>query len=82
MLREIRREQKEKGHMVTYRCVVKMGHTGCGKYQERTIHVKARDILDALTKAKNWRGVKKGNLLNTGASVLVVQDTRAPRAKR
>jgi hypothetical protein len=67
--------------MVTYRCVVKMGHSGCGKYHEKTIHVKARDILDALTKAKHWRGVKKGNLLNTGAAVLMVRGAPVQRGK-
>jgi hypothetical protein len=75
-------EAKGEAAMDTYRCVVKMGHSGCGKYQEKTIHVHAHNIVDALKKAKHWRGVKKGNLLTTGASVLAVQETRRQKKFR
>lgn len=55
-----------------YRCVVKYGHVGSGKYLERKIYVHAKNTTEALTKVKHFRGVKKGNLLKNGASVLAI----------
>ena len=59
--------------MNTYRCIVKCGHVGSGKYTERAIYVKASTVTDAMTIAKHRRGVKKGNLFRTGSSVLAVE---------
>lgn len=59
--------------MSKFRCIVKFGHAGSGKYTERAIYIWATDSLDALCKAKTLRGVKKGNLLRSGASVLRVE---------
>jgi hypothetical protein len=58
-----------------YRCIVKCGHAGSGKYTERSVYVRASNIMDAMAKAKNFRGVKKGNLFKTGASVLTISPT-------
>ncbi|MBN1475510.1 hypothetical protein JXA47_02035 [Candidatus Sumerlaeota bacterium] len=58
--------------MNTYRCIVKFGHVGSGKYAERAIYVRARDATSAMMIAKNRRGVKKGRHLRSGASVLTV----------
>jgi len=55
-----------------YRCLVKFGHAGSGKYVEKPVYVRARDIMEALKRAKRCRGVKKGNLYRTGASVLQI----------
>lgn len=56
-----------------YRCVVKNGHAGSGQYTERSILVRAKSTVEALTKAKRFRGVKKGKLMKSGASVLSVE---------
>lgn len=56
-----------------YRCLVKQGHCGSGRYIERAILVNAKTTLEALDKAKRVGGVKKGRLLRTGASVLSVE---------
>ena len=56
----------------TYRCTVKSGHMGSGKYAERDVFVRAPDAARAFAKAKHQRGVKKGRLLRTGGSVLQV----------
>lgn len=58
--------------MNTYRCIVKYGHAGSGKYTEKSIFVKASSVTDAMVIAKSRRGVKKGNNFRTGASVLEV----------
>ncbi len=55
-----------------YRCLVKCGHVGSGKYVERKIYVRAKTTTDALNKVKHYKGVKKGNLLKNGASVLTI----------
>ena len=60
------------GHLHTYRCIVKCGHVGSGKYAERAIYVKAPTATDAMFIAKGRRGVKKGNQFRSGASVLTV----------
>jgi len=59
--------------MFTFRCLVKNGHCGSGKYTERTVFVEARSTFDAMQKAKRLSGVKKGRLLRTGGSVLSVE---------
>ena len=57
----------------TYRCLVKGGHVGSGKYVDRYVIVKARDVIEALAIAKRIGGVKKGHFLRNGASVLSIQ---------
>ena len=57
----------------TYRCLVKTGHVGSGKYFERCIYIKAANMLEALRIAKHSGGVKKGHYLQSGASVLSVE---------
>jgi len=56
-----------------YRCIVKNGHCGSGRYTERSVLVRAKSTVDAMRKAKYLRGVKKGRLLRTGGSVLSVE---------
>jgi hypothetical protein len=56
----------------TYRCIVKCGHVGSGKYTERAVYVRARNATEAFNKAKHQGGVKKGCLFRNGASVLTV----------
>lgn len=58
--------------MHLYKCVVKYGHNGSGKYLERALYIKARNIIEAMSLAKTHRGVKKGNLQRTGASILYI----------
>ncbi len=58
--------------MHKYKCIVKYGHIGSGKYLERAVYVQARSITEAMAKAKLLGGVKKGNLMKTGASILSV----------
>ena len=50
-----------------------MGHAGSGKSVERAIFVWARDPAEAMTKAKHFKGVKKGAMLRSGASVIAVE---------
>ena len=56
-----------------FRCIVMNGHAGSGNHTERAIWVRARSTFEALRKAKRVRGVKKGHLLRSGASVLRVE---------
>ena len=53
-----------------YKCIVKYGHAGSGKYVEKPVFVRAHNITEALDRAKRFKGVKKGNLFRNGASVL------------
>lgn len=62
--------------MKLYRCIVKFGHAGSGKYVERSIFVWAKDPADAMRKAKRYGGVKKGAMMRSGASVLAVEQAR------
>ena len=57
----------------TYRCLVKGGHVGSGKYCERYIYIRANDVLEAMKIAKYAGGVKKGHFLQNGGSVLSVE---------
>ncbi|MBI1785355.1 hypothetical protein HYR69_09450 [Candidatus Sumerlaeota bacterium] len=59
--------------MLLYRCLVKNGHAGSGRYFERSVLVRAKSTVDALNKAKRLRGVKKGHLMRNGGSVLQVE---------
>ena len=59
--------------MSRYRCIVKYGHAGSGKYTERSYYVWANDLLDAMFKVKGYRGVKKGYLFRNGGSILHVE---------
>lgn len=58
--------------MNTYRCIVKFGHVGSGKYAERAIYVRAPNATAAMCIAKGRRGVKKGMHYRSAASVLTV----------
>ncbi len=58
--------------MNTYRCIVKFGHAGSGKYAERAVYVKAPSVPEAMCIAKRRPGVKKGRHLRSGSSVLAV----------
>jgi len=58
--------------MNTYRCIVKFGHVGSGRFAERAIYVKAPSVPAAMTIAKARPGVKKGTHYRSGASVLTV----------
>ena len=60
--------------MRTFKCILKYGHAGSGQYVERSVYVKARTILDALYKAKHKKGVKKGNALKNGTSILAITE--------
>jgi len=55
--------------MSTYECTVKFGHLGAGHSWERSVRVRARDVLDAMRRAKRLPGAKKGRLSFSGASV-------------
>jgi hypothetical protein len=55
-----------------YKCIVKFGHAGSGKYVAKPIYIRAHDIAEAMDRAKRFRGVKKGNLFRSGASVLQI----------
>ena len=56
-----------------YRCLVKGGHVGSGKYVEKYVYIRARNVIEAMDLAKKSRGVKKGHFLKNGASVLSVK---------
>jgi hypothetical protein len=58
--------------MFLYECIVKMGHWGAGHSWERPVRVRADNALEAMRRAKNLPGVKKGQLHASGASVLSV----------
>lgn len=58
--------------MNKYRCIVKCGHAGSGRFTERSVVVSANNVTEAYNKAKRLRGVKKGYLMHSGASVLAV----------
>jgi len=61
-------------NMRTFKCILKYGHAGSGKFVERSVYIKARTILDALYKAKHKKGVKKGNALKNGTSILAITE--------
>ena len=56
-----------------YRCLVKGGHVGSGKYVERFVYIRASNVIEAMSLAKRTKGVKKGHFLRNGASVLSIQ---------
>jgi hypothetical protein len=62
--------------MSTFDCVIRFGHMGAGRALERHVRVQAMDVLDAMRRAKNLPGVKKGREHFSGASVLKVQPVR------
>lgn len=55
-----------------YKCIVKFGHAGSGKYVAKPIYIRAHNIAEALDRVKRFRGVKKGSLLRNGSSVLQI----------
>ncbi len=59
-----------------FRCIVKAGHVGSGKYLEQLIFIQADNMAEALEVAKNYKGVKKGHLLKSSGSVLQVECMR------
>jgi len=63
----------DSGKMMTYECVVKKGHAGAGNYSESKIYVEAKSILEAMEKAKQRGGVKKGKAYNAGQSIIAIK---------
>jgi len=59
--------------MSRFRCIVKYGHAGSGKYIEKLYYVWAQNAIEAMIKVKTFRGVKKGNLYRSGGSILQVE---------
>ena len=59
--------------MHVFECILKMGHAGSGKNTEKAVRVRARDIVQAMRRAKSLPGVKKGGLWASGGSVMRVQ---------
>lgn len=57
---------------ILFRCTVKFGHVGSGRFVERYLWVRARNASEALNKAKRFPGVKKGQHYRSGRSVLEV----------
>lgn len=55
-----------------YKCIVKFGHAGSGKYVAKPVYIRAHSIAEAMDRVKRFRGVKKGNLFRNGASVLQI----------
>jgi hypothetical protein len=55
-----------------FKCIVKFGHAGSGKYVAKPIYIRAHNIAEALDRVKRFRGVKKGNLFRNGGSVLQI----------
>lgn len=55
-----------------YKCIVKFGHAGSGKYVAKPIYIRAHNIAEALDRVKRFRGVKKGNSFRNGSSVLQI----------
>lgn len=62
--------------MFLFECIVRMGHSGAGRSWERPVRVRADNALEAMRRAKNLPGVKKGHLRFNGASVLSVCQVR------
>jgi hypothetical protein len=47
--------------MFLFECIVRMGHLGAGRSWERPVRVRADSALEAMRRAKNLPGVKKGH---------------------
>lgn len=62
--------------MYLFECIVRMGHVGAGRSWERPVRVRADNALEAMRRAKNLPGVKKGHQRFSGASVLSVSQVR------
>lgn len=56
-----------------FRCLVKQGHCGSGRYTERAVMIRAKSAIEAYEKAKRIGGVKKGHLMRSGGSILAVE---------
>ena len=56
--------------MHIFECLMKYGHAGAGRSNERSVRVRADNIVQAMRRAKNLPGVKKGGLHNSGGSVI------------
>lgn len=50
--------------MKYYSIIAKLGHQGCGKYQEITFYIKAKNAAEAYIKATKMPGVKHNNNSN------------------
>lgn len=60
--------------MKRYRCLVKKGHVGTGRYVEKWLIIQAPNIIQAIEKAKTSPGVKKSrNALLAATSIISVQ---------
>ena len=59
--------------MHVFECTMKYGHMGSGRFWERSVRVRADNILQAMKRAKNQPGVKKGGQKASGGSVLKVE---------
>jgi hypothetical protein len=62
--------------MFLFECIVRMGHMGAGRSWERPVRVRADNALEAMRRAKNLPGVKKGHARAFGTSVLSVCQVR------
>jgi len=58
---------------MNFECIVKQGHTGAGKYNEKRIFINAKDIIEAINIAKNKGGVKKGHKFNNMGSIIEIK---------
>ena len=56
--------------MHLFECVLKCGHVGSGKSAEKSVRIRANNIMQAMRRAKTLPGVKKGALLHSGGSVM------------
>ena len=62
--------------MYTFDCLVKLGHSGAGRFLERHVRVRADNAVEAMRRAKNLPGVKKGWMRSNASSVLSVAMVR------
>jgi hypothetical protein len=56
-----------------FECVVKQGHKGSGKFNEHKIFIYANNILEAFSKAKNAKSVKKGKPYLYGQGIISIK---------
>lgn len=58
-----------------FECIVKQGHKGSGKFNEHKIFIYANNILEAFSKAKKAKSVKKGKSYFYGQSIISIKET-------
>ncbi len=61
---------------MNFECIVKEGHIGAGKYNEKKIYIEAKSILDAINIAKNKGGVKKGHQYSNMGSIIEIKQSK------